>query len=734
MTYYKSLISIGIIAALAGCLDSGSDETEDEGADRISFTGLVADGYLASARVCLDINENKECDDTDPQTTSTAGGAFEITDATQAQRDQFALLVEVVVGATIDEDNEGVALTKPLTLTAPAGFSFVSPLSTMVQNEVEGGATAAEAEAAVQAKLGTTISLNEDYVAGQNSGTDEQKAEYEQLHQVAQVTARVISDNMDTLASAAAANNISLDDLISAIIDEVFDALAEITETVEEIADAGTTFDPDTIADNTDLGLDENNIDDVVEQNQAEDAATPVDMAELLLSPGLTWFWAEIEDGSLEAEYGAIYNDGSGNFQEDMLVWNGSIFESQTSTPDAGYILKATGWELVSDLDTPDSVVGGADGSIIITKAGGDFIERLISTEVDLAGLNTRTVMNDAEDGDGVWGEYLVADATFPAGSKGYTLAENGSDDAYVFEDYDECEATVGGLCSSTYVQNGPIEGQAQSFAEIITDTAYTFTNVDQDDLNGIKGVEVAYSSTHKLWAEIVTGGVVNYYKVGQDHNTPDVSFLGASTWSTVSLNTDAAIEIVIIPAIYEFEYVEEDGNFILGLIAGYIRAADHEGSGDTTARLRLLNETAAAAVTGSHFSLDNLGSTTQAEPATAEFVTATLAGTYIWGTGVDERTDSTFVFAANGTGTVHWPAESQEVAEHPGYDDTLTWIVNAQGLLEVDLIAEDGTNEAGYDRYTITSGTTESGNMQLEECTEADVCSVLITYSWVKQ
>ncbi len=751
------LLTLGLITAMSGCIDSGdSDDTDADSGDgggggpatveRISFSGLVADGYLAGAKVCLDINSNKICDDDEPSTTSITGGGFEITDATQVQRDAYPLLVEIVVGSTVDEDTitgdapTGVAFEKPLTLTAPVGYEFISPLTTMVQNEVEGGATASAAETAVQNKLGTTLDLNSDYVAGKASGENEE--EYEQLHQVAQVTARVISDNLVTLEQAASDNNISLDDLISAIVDEVFDALEAITETVEEIADSGAVFDPDAVANTVDeeiIDLEPDTIEDVIAQKEAEEAATSVDMSQLLLTPGLTWFEAEIEDGSLKAEYGAIYNDVNGDFQEDMLVWNGSTFESQAGTPEAGYILKATGWELVSDLDIPDSVVGGVDGSITITKAGGDFIERLISTEVDLAGLNTRTVMNDAEGGYGIWGEYLVADATFPAGSKGYTLADNGSDDAYVFEDWDGCVDTVGGLCSSVYVQNGPLDGQAQSFSEIKTTTAYTFTDVDLDDLNGIKGVEVAYSDSHKLWAEIVDGGVVNYYKVGQDHSAPDVSFLGASTWSAVALSADVAIELVIIPEVMSFDDIAEDGNVILGLIEGYIRMADHEGvdGGSNEPQLRLLNSIAVAVVVGNNFSLDNLNASTPNEPAaaTAEFVSGTLAGTYIWGTSVDEKGDSTFIFAANGTGTVHWPPEQDETdPNHAGYDDSLTWVVNAQGLLEVDLTDDAGVNDVGYDRYTITAGTVLSGSVQLEGCDDSGNCEVGPTYTWVKQ
>ena len=242
------LLTLGLMAAISGCIDTGSDDADagtDNGGggagtvDRISFSGLVADGYLAGAKVCLDLNNNKECDDDEPSTTSGEGGAFEIDDATQEQRDTYPLLVEVIVGTTVDEDTitddapTGVAFDQPLTLTAPVGYEFISPLTTMVQNEVEGGATASDAETAVQEKLGTTLDLDSDYIAGQTGANSD---EYEQLHQVAQVTAIVISDNLVKLEDAAQANDISLDDLISAIVDEVFSALEEITEQVEEIA------------------------------------------------------------------------------------------------------------------------------------------------------------------------------------------------------------------------------------------------------------------------------------------------------------------------------------------------------------------------------------------------------------------------------------------------------------------------------------------------------------------
>lgn len=65
----KTLLAAAVSLALGGCIDSGGDDAADAGTDsggadsggaeRISFTGLVADGYLDGATVCLDINENK---------------------------------------------------------------------------------------------------------------------------------------------------------------------------------------------------------------------------------------------------------------------------------------------------------------------------------------------------------------------------------------------------------------------------------------------------------------------------------------------------------------------------------------------------------------------------------------------------------------------------------------------------------------------------------------------------
>ena len=87
------LLTAGLItAALAGCSDSDSSSGSSSTATE-SFSGKVADGYLAGARVCLDLNDNQTCDDGEPSTVSSSGGAFTIEGATAEQLASAALVV-----------------------------------------------------------------------------------------------------------------------------------------------------------------------------------------------------------------------------------------------------------------------------------------------------------------------------------------------------------------------------------------------------------------------------------------------------------------------------------------------------------------------------------------------------------------------------------------------------------------------------------------------------------------
>ena len=263
MTYkrlLKNSLSITVIAAsigLTACGGGGSDtpKTETPVVSAVTLSGKVADGYLSGATVCLDLNRNKICDTGEPSAISTAGGNYSL-EATQRQIETFPVLVQVIAGTTVDEDNPGAVVTKKYTLSAPAGKgAFVSPLTTMVQTKIETtGASIASIENELLTSIGqdsSGVSLFDDYVDMKTSSastTDQDN--YEKLHQVAQVTATVIANKIATVESAlmTADPTGNLDDTIDAIVALVVEeVIAELTAISTEI-DAATTFDAITVA------------------------------------------------------------------------------------------------------------------------------------------------------------------------------------------------------------------------------------------------------------------------------------------------------------------------------------------------------------------------------------------------------------------------------------------------------------------------------------------------------
>lgn len=107
-----------------------------------SVSGKVADGYLAGATVCLDLDSSDTCDDGEPTATSTAGGNYTISNASNAQVRNGTILV-VTTDETTDDDLPGEGkVGAGITLTAPPGKGeFVSPISTMIQTSLENDPT-----------------------------------------------------------------------------------------------------------------------------------------------------------------------------------------------------------------------------------------------------------------------------------------------------------------------------------------------------------------------------------------------------------------------------------------------------------------------------------------------------------------------------------------------------------------------------------------------------------------
>lgn len=167
---------ISMVAVLAACGGGGSSSTNQDNpmteAQEQRFAGKVIDGYIGNALVCLDLNNNLQCDPDEPsaRTSSEAGdyGSYTFT-TTETIPPGTQVLAEVGIDA-VDEDRGPVA--KPYNLLAPSDEpGTVTPLTTLVSQEILNSGktlTSAEAERSVKTNLGfseETELLENDFVA-----------------------------------------------------------------------------------------------------------------------------------------------------------------------------------------------------------------------------------------------------------------------------------------------------------------------------------------------------------------------------------------------------------------------------------------------------------------------------------------------------------------------------------------------------------------------------------------
>lgn len=164
--FIKSFIIVGLLLIVAACGGSGDDSEP-------MLTGQVADGYLSGAIVFLDRNGNKMLDSDEPWAESGSQGRFSI-EINRGEGELYPVVAEIIAGKTFDEDTQQY-VSESYRLEAPAGkWSFVSPLTTLVKNELDKNPSlsrqAAEDLVRQQLGLGNGVSLFENYIQLESAG------------------------------------------------------------------------------------------------------------------------------------------------------------------------------------------------------------------------------------------------------------------------------------------------------------------------------------------------------------------------------------------------------------------------------------------------------------------------------------------------------------------------------------------------------------------------------------
>lgn len=320
----------GAMAPILGVLAGGAAFAGGGGGDSSAAAttkGFVIDGYISGATVFRDANGNGLLDDGEVSTTTSAQGGFTL------GGDQNVSIVSV--GGT--DISTGLPFIG--TLTAPAGSTVVTPVTTMIQKIIEadttGETTVQEAIAAANAALGLpadTDVLNEDPIASENDGLFAAGAKIANIISVGVAAGADEAAVLEALAKALAEaedgetplnDGATLRDVYeealdgetsNSDIDAVADTVANANNVVDERAAEGDT---DGIADvqqvvQGDISdqVKDGDLDDAISADDVEDAA---DDAEDIVD-GKVQFkaaFSEDFDGEIDLAGGSEPQDGA---------------------------------------------------------------------------------------------------------------------------------------------------------------------------------------------------------------------------------------------------------------------------------------------------------------------------------------------------------------------------------------------------------------------------------------
>jgi len=230
----------GVLLAGAAGGGGGGSTGGGEAPAPATTGGQVVDGYIVGATVFRDVNNNLKFDAGD---TSGVDGAVVLTNESGGFSGLLDGTAKIVAVGGIDSST-GKAFNG--VMTAPAGSTVITPLTTLVQSLVEKGQTAEAASATIANKLGLTLGdgetiLNIDPVAKADAGDT---AALKAAAKIANVINLAAADADDKEAASEAASK-ALADALEASDDGDPDPLTNQDTIKEAFSAAAKADDPD---------------------------------------------------------------------------------------------------------------------------------------------------------------------------------------------------------------------------------------------------------------------------------------------------------------------------------------------------------------------------------------------------------------------------------------------------------------------------------------------------------
>ena len=214
-------------------INNGENTTTKIKKSKIS--GVVIDGYLEKAKVCLDKNTNGKCDKDEPSTVTSSDGKYSL-DINETDKNKYPIIVEAIAGITIDADNPSTTIKSGFTLTSTIDKpEVISPITTLIKKQIDKNPKLSSTEASkiVSKKLNITDdkTLFEDYVVKSN----------EYFHTVAKVIVKLIVQIEEKIKKNLGIKEITDDQRkgLSSVINDI--VMANIKNLAEKIQKNGLT-------------------------------------------------------------------------------------------------------------------------------------------------------------------------------------------------------------------------------------------------------------------------------------------------------------------------------------------------------------------------------------------------------------------------------------------------------------------------------------------------------------
>lgn len=172
---FRSILCVLSLSALIAC--GGGEESPESAVETQipaqpttqSYSVTVIDGYLSSAKVWLDLNDNGSQDTNEPTTATEKNGKATLTIDSGTDPKNYSVMVLAQAGITFDESLNQL-IEKDFILASPKGENIVTPLTTLVylKNREVGDIESAKSLISEQFNL-TPQRIFEDFIASSDT-------------------------------------------------------------------------------------------------------------------------------------------------------------------------------------------------------------------------------------------------------------------------------------------------------------------------------------------------------------------------------------------------------------------------------------------------------------------------------------------------------------------------------------------------------------------------------------